>query len=78
MRGQIEKALEIKRYREKKWLAIPGVTAIGIGVVGDNHMGIIVSVEENADEISKKFPNYIKGIMIEVRETGKLKATEGS
>jgi len=74
MSNQIEKIREIKRKCEKDWLAIDNVVAVGVGRTSDGSIGLIVSVKENAGKIRKQIPSRINGIVIEVQETGEIKA----
>ena len=74
MSDQIERIREIKRKYEKNWLAIEGVVAVGIGRTSDGSMGLIISVKENASKIRKQIPPKIDEVLIEIQETGEIKA----
>lgn len=67
------KATEIKQRYERKWLDMPGVTAVGIGRV-DNAMVIIVSVESNMEFVRSQIATQIEGVPVIVKLTGKLRA----
>ncbi len=74
MSNQKRKAKKIKEKYEQKWMAIEGVSAVGIGVTGNQMIGIIISVTENPEEIRHKIPAKIKEIPIKIQKTGKFKA----
>lgn len=69
-----QKATEIKQRYEQKWLAIKEVAAVGIGITGNQDIGIIISVTENPDKVRNEIPSKIEGIAIKVQETGEFKA----
>lgn len=74
MTDSILKASTIKRRHEAEWLAIGEVVAVGIGLVGKQQVGIIVSVSQNPGKIRKLIPNSIEGVLVKIQETGKLYA----
>jgi hypothetical protein len=67
------KATEIKQRYERKWLDIPGVTAVGIGRV-DNTTVIVISVESNMEIVRAQVATQIEGVPVIVKLTGKLRA----
>lgn len=62
-----------KRY-EKKWLAIPAVKAIGIGMLKSGETGLIVSVDKYNDDLRREIPYLLEGVGIEIQESGPFKA----
>lgn len=73
MPDPVKKATEIKQRYEPKWLAIPGVTAVGVGQIGEDRIGIIISVANNTDKIRKQLPADVEGVPVEVRVSGEFK-----
>jgi len=65
MNGDFEKIKKIKQKYQSRWLAIPGVVAVG---------GIIISVSKKFIEESHLIPDEIEGIPIEIVKTGEIKA----
>ena len=74
MNNQLNRIRRVKAANEKKWLTLPEVVGVGIGVTSTGETGIIVSVKENPQKIREKIPAEISGVPIEIRETGEFKA----
>lgn len=74
MNIQLDQIRRVKAANEKKWLALPEVVGVGIGVTSTGKNGIIISVKENPQKIRKIIPAEIRGVAIEIRETGELRA----
>jgi hypothetical protein len=74
MTEPFEKIKRIKDRHEKDWLRIEEVVAVGIGKTSEGSTGLIVSVKENAGMIREKIPAMIEDVVIEIRETGEIKA----
>jgi hypothetical protein len=70
----MERIKSIKRRHEKQLLALDGVIAVGIGVLSTGEVGLIVSVKKSFDAARKKIPRRLEGILVEVRESGEIKA----
>lgn len=70
----MRKILEVKQEYERIWLANKGVVAVGIGNTSKGEPGIIISVKKITLEIQKQIPAEIKGVPIEIQETGEIKA----
>ncbi|MFH5831995.1 hypothetical protein ACG2F4_04425 [Halalkalibaculum sp. DA3122] len=68
------KARNIKQKYEKEWLAIDGVTAVGIGLVDGDTIGIIISVSADEERIRNQLPAEIEGIPVKVDVTGNFRA----
>ena len=62
-----------KRY-EKKWLAIPSVKAVGIGLLKDGESGLIISVEKDDVTLQNEIPRSMEGIAIEIQVSGPFHA----
>jgi hypothetical protein len=73
MTGKVRSAADVKLRYERKWLEIEGITAIGLGLI-NNEQCIIISVEENIDEVRALIPGKVEGIPVEIRISGKLMA----
>lgn len=71
---EIERITTIKRTHEKRWLAIDGVVAIGIGTTSSGKTGLIVSVKGDALKIRGQIPNRIDDTEVEIQVTGSIKA----
>ena len=69
MSADTEKAKTVKLRYEKEWLRIDGVTAVGLGLI-DRTVGIVISVENNVDQVRAQIPDLIDGIPTLVRQTG--------
>lgn len=74
MSENMEKIRSIKSTNERGWMALPGVVAVGIGLVSGGKPGIVVSVANNLNEIRSKIPTVVEGIPVEVQETGEIRA----
>lgn len=71
---KINKAREVKKKYESKWLTFEEVTAVGIAITSTGDVGIIISVKKNSRRIKKKIPKEIDGVPIQIQETGEIKA----
>ena len=74
MTDPLDKIRRIKARNEKDWLRIEEVVAVGIGKTSEGSTGLIVSVKENAGVIREKIPARIEDVVIEIQETGEIKA----
>ncbi len=70
----LERIKSIKRANEKRWLAIDGVVAVGIGTTSSGSACLVVSVKENVAGIRKLIPYRVENVEVEIRETGEFKA----
>lgn len=75
MPDPVKKAREVKQRFEREWLAISGVTAVGIGQVGQNRPGIIVSVTSDAEKIRKQIPPDVEGVPVKIQISGILRTS---
>ncbi len=69
MTTQQPQALKIKKRYEKKWLRMEGVTAVGIGLSGNDSI-IIVSVDGDADMVRQKIPAVVDRIAVKIELSG--------
>lgn len=74
MDAQIEKTKRVKQQHESRWMKIDGVNAVGIGRTSEGNIGIIVSVSEMNDTITKNIPEIVDSIEVEIQETGEFRA----
>lgn len=74
MSPSAEAIREVKARREKEWLALEGVVAVGIGATEERGPGILVSVEEITDVLRERVPREASGVPVELRETGEVRA----
>lgn len=66
------KALRIKRQYQMEWLSLEGVTAVGLGQIGES-MGIIISMEDEKHKKQTLIPTEIEGIPIKVEVSGPVR-----
>ncbi|MFQ5604001.1 MAG: hypothetical protein ACE5HS_12100 [bacterium] len=74
MSEQFIKIKNVKRKYEQKWMAMPGVVGVGIGMTSGEVVGIIVSVKEDKPQIRAQIPQTVEGIPVEIQLTGEFKA----
>ncbi len=68
-------AMRVQERIENGVLALPGVTAIGIGRAGDSDRVVVrVHMEESRPEIARAIPENIDGVPVELVESGRLHA----
>ena len=67
----IDKVKAVKKKYENDWLKLPGVVAVGIGLIDDTP-GIIISLENLTD--SPKLPSSVENIPIKLQESGSIRA----
>lgn len=72
--ANIEKIRRIKSENTKKWLALDGVVAIGIGKVSSGEPGLIISVKNNLEKVRSEIPGKIDDVIIEIQQSGPIKA----
>ena len=75
MPNSIKKVTELKQRYEGDWMAIPGVTAVGIGQVEQRQIGIIISVSIVTDSIRKQIPKQVDGVIVKIQVSGILRTT---
>jgi len=71
---EVQRAVEICDINRAEWLAVAGVTTVGVGYITVDQVGIIISVDVNPDTMSYKFPLKINDIPILIRYSGVIEA----
>jgi hypothetical protein len=74
MTSSLKKIAAVKKKHERAWLNLEGVVGIGIGETSQKQPGIIISVKALTDTIRGSIPESVEGVIIEVRETGEIRA----
>ncbi len=74
MATDMQKIREVKQQQERGWMTIDGVVAVGIGLTSGGEAGIIISVAKNLNSIRSQIPENIRGVAIEINETGEIVA----
>jgi len=59
-------------------MAIPGVTAVGVGALADDRPCIRVYVTKRTPELLEQIPKELEGYPVEVVESGEIKGLDGS
>jgi hypothetical protein len=65
---------EVKRQHEARFLDLPGVVSVGIGLDPNGNQAIIVGLSVSNPEIEAKIPKVVGGFPVIVRIIGSLKA----
>ncbi len=65
---------EVKKSNEQSWLALDGVTAVGIGLLSSGQAGIIINVTDDPTAFVKQIPGEVNGVEIEIRKSGEIRA----
>jgi hypothetical protein len=65
---------EVKRQHEARFLDLPGVVSVGIGLDPNGNQAIIVGLDASNPEIEAKIPKMIEGFPVIVQIIGSLKA----
>ena len=65
---------EVKKQNEARFLAMPGVVSVGIGLDPCGNQAIIVGLEASNPEIEAKIPEIVEGFPVIVQIIGSLKA----
>lgn len=64
----------VKRAHERTWMALDGVTAVGIGIITGGQTGIIISVSANPAGLRRQIPEQVDGVPVEIRVSGPIVA----
>ncbi len=64
----------IKNKYQNAWLKLPGVVAVGVGILKNGAIGIIVSVEKLNEALKDQIPDAVEDVPVEIQVTGKIKA----
>jgi hypothetical protein len=65
---------EVKKHHEARFLDLPGVVSVGIGLDSDGNQAIVVGLDAPNPEIEAKIPKVVEGFPVIVRIIGSLKA----
>jgi len=65
---------EVKKQHEARFLDLPGVVSVGIGLDPKGNQAIIVGLEAPNPEIEAKIPKVLAGFPVIIRIIGSLKA----
>ena len=65
---------EVKKQHEKRFLDMPGVVSVGIGLDANGNQAIIVGLDAPNPEIKAKIPAILEGFPVVVQIIGSLKA----
>jgi hypothetical protein len=65
---------EVKKQHEARFLDLPGVVSVGIGLDPNSNPAIIVGLDAPDPEIEAKIPKVIAGFPVIVQIIGSLKA----
>lgn len=75
MSDMLARIRAVKQSHEARWLALKGVVAVGIGLLGDGGTGIVVSIETDGERerLEREIPAEIQGVPVELRVTGPVR-----
>jgi hypothetical protein len=65
---------EVKKQHEARFLDMPGVVSVGIGLDPNGNQAIIVGMEASNPEIEADIPEMVEGIPVIIEIIGSLKA----
>ena len=65
---------EVKKQHEARFLDMPGVVSVGIGLDPNGNQAIIVGLDASNPEIEARIPEMIEGFPVIVQNVGSLKA----
>ena len=65
---------EVKRQHEARFLDMPGVVSVGIGLDPNGNQAIIVGMDASNPEIEADIPKMVEGVPVIVEIIGSLKA----
>ncbi len=68
----LEHAKAVKRKMAPRWMSIPGVEAVGIGMVPKGGIALIISTSEPVENMRSHFPEEVEGIPVHLNFTGKF------
>lgn len=64
---------DVQQRHEQQLMAIPGVTAIGIGEQHGQPV-IVIMVNQRTEELNQKLPRQLEGFGVKVEVSGELNA----
>ncbi len=65
---------EVKKQHEARFLDMPGVVSVGIGLDPDGNEAIIVGVDGSNPETQAKIPVTLEGFPVRVQTIGTIRA----
>ena len=65
---------EVKKQHEARFLNMPGVVSVGIGLDPNGNQAIIVGMDASNPEIEADIPKMVEGVPVIVEIIGSLKA----
>lgn len=65
---------QVKSQHESKFLSLPGVVSIGIGLTPDGKQTIIVGLDRPNPDTEAKIPATLKGFPVQVQIIGPIQA----
>ena len=65
---------EVKKKHEARFLDMPGVVSVGIGLDPHGNQAIIVGLDASNPEIEEDIPEMIEGFPVIIKIIGSLKA----
>jgi hypothetical protein len=65
---------EVKKHHEARFLDLPGVVSVGIGLDPNGKKAIVVGLDAPNPETEAKIPATVEGFPVIVRIVGSLKA----
>lgn len=74
MGESLDRVRAVKQRHEARWLALAGVTAVGIGRGADGDPQIVVSLAAESARIRREIPEEVEGVPVEIRVSGPLRA----
>ena len=65
---------EVKKQHEARFLDMPGVVSVGIGLDSNGNQAIIVGLDASNPEIEANIPEMVEGFPVNTKIIGSLKA----
>jgi hypothetical protein len=65
---------DVKKQHEARFLEMPGVVSVGIGLDPDGNPAIIIGVDKSNPEAESKIPSIIEGYPVVIQRVGSIKA----
>ena len=65
---------DVKKQNEERFLTMPGVVSVGIGLDPNGNQAIIVGLDASNPEIESNIPKMLEGIPVIIKIVGSLKA----
>jgi hypothetical protein len=65
---------ETKKQHEQRFLDLPGVVSVGIGLDANGNQAIIVGLDAPNSDVEAKIPAQLEGFPVVVKTIGPLKA----